>query len=624
MTDTKKTSENRMKLDTATLKAFVTWTSVTIGVLAFFFMAAAGGAIAYAKLYDGRIFPGVRVLDVRLDGLMKEEARQAVQTAIDAALTKGLRFTFRGAEVNLGVTIPATADPDASRDLIRYGIDQSIEEAYDTGRGDGWLRDIAEQLNARARPRRIAADITFDGPGIEDALKVALKEHLVSVEDASFSIVVATGSAPFIHIENERSGVTYRTEKAMETLRRQVESLTFEPIALEEETARPAFTRDDLENLTDEVMEILQRPKLVFTYDGTRYPIPTSTLAAWIVVHPADGRPSVGIDEEKFAASIRAIVPGIEQEVKNGSLVIKDGVIESFVPGTQGVAFDVSAILASVQASWPPSSTFPLVVKTISGSILGDDPERLGIKEIIGVGRSDFSGSPSNRRGNIRKGAEKVNGTIIAPGEEFSLLKTLGPIDGANGWLPELVIKGNKTTPEYGGGLCQIGTTTFRGSVNSGLRITERRNHSYRVSYYEPAGTDATIYDPAPDFKFMNDTAHHVLINAYLKGNEVVFEFWGTEDGRVVDPIKPRIYNIVSPPAMKLIETLDLEPGKKKCTESAHAGADAEFTYHITYVDGTEHEEVFSSHYRPWQAVCLVGVEKLSEPETDADATPAP
>jgi vancomycin resistance protein YoaR len=41
------------------------------------------------------------------------------------------------------------------------------------------------------------------------------------------------------------------------------------------------------------------------------------------------------------------------------------------------------------------------------------------------------------------------------------LVKTLGEVDAANGYLPELVIKENKTIPEYGGGLCQVGTTVF-------------------------------------------------------------------------------------------------------------------------------------------------------------------
>ena len=66
--------------------------------------------------------------------------------------------------------------------------------------------------------------------------------------------------------------------------------------------------------------------------------------------------------------------------------------------------------------------------------------------------------------------------------------------------------------PEYGGGLCQIGTTVFRAAVNSGLPITERRPHAYRVVYYEPAGFDATIYDPRPDLRFINDTENYILI----------------------------------------------------------------------------------------------------------------
>lgn len=612
---------NSKKIDRAAIKAFVVWASVTVGVVSFFLVAAAGGAIAYARLYENRMFPGVRILDVRLDGMTRDEARDAVQTAIDAALSKGVRFSFRGTEVNLGSTIAATTDPDATRDFIQYDITQAIERAYGVGRGGGWLKDIAAELNARARPTRIPASVTIDEAAVEDAMRSALKDTLTPAKNASFSIVVATGTAPFIHVENERPGVTFKTADAMRTLRRQADRLAFESIKLEEETARPEFTREDLEGLTGDVLGMLNRPPLVFTHENVRLRIPTSTLAGWIAVRANDGRPAVTIDEEAFAASIRAMAPDIEQPTKNGSLVIADGKITSFVPGTQGVEIDIPATLALVRASWPPTSTFQIVARVVSGSLLGEDPERLGIKEIIGIGRSNYSGSPPNRRANIRKGAEKVSGTIIAPGEEFSLLKALGRVDGASGWLSELVIKGNKTTPEYGGGLCQIGTTTFRAALNSGLKITERRNHSYRVRYYEPAGMDATIYEPSPDLKFVNDTGHHVLINSYVKGDEVIFEFWGTKDGRVVDPITPRIYNIAAPPAMKLVETLDLAPGKKKCTESAHAGADASFTYRVTYADGTEHSETFQSHYRPWQAVCLVGVEKLSEP-TDATSSP--
>jgi vancomycin resistance protein YoaR len=189
--------------------------------------------------------------------------------------------------------------------------------------------------------------------------------------------------------------------------------------------------------------------------------------------------------------------------------------------------------------------------------------------------------------------------------------------------VTELVIKGDKTTPEYGGGLCQVGTTTFRVALNTGLPIIERRNHSYRVSYYEPAGTDATIYDPSPDLKFVNDTAGHILIQTKITGNTLRFEFWGTSDGRQVTQTKPEIYNITQPGPTKIVETQELAPGQKKCTESAHAGADTVFYRTITYMSGEKKEETWKSHYVPWQAVCLVGVEKPAEPSiTETESTP--
>jgi len=191
-------------------------------------------------------------------------------------------------------------------------------------------------------------------------------------------------------------------------------------------------------------------------------------------------------------------------------------------------------------------------------------------------------------------------------------LDALGEIDGTTGYLQELVIKGNQTIPEYGGGLCQIGTTSFRAALASGMPVTARQNHSYVVSYYNDEnglpGTDATIYDPAPDFRFLNDTGNYVLFQTRIEGNDLYFELWGTDDGRVAAQTKPVVWNRVAPPPTKYVDTTDIPPGTEKCTESAHAGIDAAFTYTVTYPDGEKKEETFQSHYRPWQAVCLRGV----------------
>jgi vancomycin resistance protein YoaR len=156
-------------------------------------------------------------------------------------------------------------------------------------------------------------------------------------------------------------------------------------------------------------------------------------------------------------------------------------------------------------------------------------------------------------------------------------------------------------------------------ALNTGLPITERQNHSYRVSYYEPAGTDATIYDPNPDLKFVNDTGRYILFLTKIEGDNLIFEFWGTKDGRQVEqfPDPPKIYDIKIPAAAKIIETTDLPVGQKKCTERAHKGATTEFTYRVTYPSGEIKTKLFKSVYVPWQEVCLVGVEKIVEPVTN-------
>ena len=177
----------------------------------------------------------------------------------------------------------------------------------------------------------------------------------------------------------------------------------------------------------------------------------------------------------------------------------------------------------------------------------------MGLKELIGTATTSYAGSPSNRRYNIANGTKYLAGKLFKPGEEFSVVKSLGAVDATTGYLPELVIKENRTTPEYGGGLCQVSTTLFRAALNAGLKITERKNHSYRVSYYEREvgpGLDATIYLPSPDLKFLNDTPGWILIQGTVNNakSEVTFELYGTNDGRRSVVGKPVVYDITNPP----------------------------------------------------------------------------
>ena len=186
-----------------------------------------------------------------------------------------------------------------------------------------------------------------------------------------------------------------------------------------------------------------------------------------------------------------------------------------------------------------------------------------------------------------------------------------------NGYLPEQVIKGREIKPEIGGGMCQIGTTLFRMAMNSGMDVTQRRNHSLVVSYYaDPVngnpGTDATLYEPDLDLKFINDTGRHLLLQTDIdyKKQQLVFTLWGNPDGRSGSYTHPLVSRWIPAGDQEqiLVDDGALKPGEKKC-QTAFRGAVASFTYTRVTPQGEKIERGFDSYYRPLPKICLVGAE---------------
>lgn len=228
-----------------------------------------------------------------------------------------------------------------------------------------------------------------------------------------------------------------------------------------------------------------------------------------------------------------------------------------FSPSRDGSEIDIQASLEAIetalQSKKTDSYTIPLATTSILPAITETNANTLGIENFLGEGRTNFSGSTKNRIHNITRALEQYQGVLLAPGEELSFVQLLGEVDGEHGYLPELVIKRGKTQPEFGGGICQVSTTLFRAALNTGMKITMRRNHAYPVSYYKPYGMDATIYIPSPDLRFVNNTRAHILIQGAIEGKELVFRFYGTSDGRRVAIDGPHILESHPDGSMKTI-----------------------------------------------------------------------
>jgi len=225
-----------------------------------------------------------------------------------------------------------------------------------------------------------------------------------------------------------------------------------------------------------------------------------------------------------------------------------------------------------------------------------------GITELVSVGRSNFTGSSWKRVKNVTNGASKFNGYLIPNNYIFSFNEQLGEINGSTGYVPELVILGSKVVPEYGGGLCQVSSTAYRGSMLAGMEIVERHNHSYAVSYYAPHGSDATIYSPIKDFKFKNTSGNALLLQTRRGGynnNELFFHYYGTKPSdRDVQIFGPFQSNYRGALASKTTYDPSLPAGTAQVVSHSVAGFKSQFYRSVKEGNENLYKDIFKSIYQ--------------------------
>lgn len=571
----------------------------------FFIVGAAAGVIAQ---YDGRFFRNVSVGVVDVSGMTYAEGLAAVTLSVDRLEQAGLTAKIDGVDMRLALT---SDHPDIANEFVRFDAGASADAAFGFGHG-AWTVRVRDLLNSFRRPIRTPVIFEMKGEQIVKALREEIKDRIAEPINASFR----ADTSGRLSVTEETPGKDLNEDRVIDALRRQWEWGSSSPFIFALEPVEAEWTTEDLETVQPDAQTVLARAPFFIAFQTWSNEVKTSTFVTWLGVAASKGTAQLALNGSGLLASLDAMAKEIDIEPKEGKFEILNGKVSEFQIPENGRSLERDATIAQwsydfLQGSGNRST---LIIESKHPKIGKEDVPSLGITEIIGVGESDFTGSPTNRRHNIKVGADRIHGTLIAPDEEFSLLNVLGDFGPEDGWLPELVIKENRTVPEYGGGACQFGTTMFRGAMNSGLPITRRQNHSYTVSYYFPIGTDATIYDPAPDFRFINDTGSHILLQSKMEGIKLKFEFWGTKDGRKASQTTPVLSNWTNPPPTKILETTDLNPGERKCIERPHKGVTASFDYTVRMQGGEERKANFTSKYKSWQEVCLVGVKKNSSP----------
>lgn len=303
-------------------------------------------------------------------------------------------------------------------------------------------------------------------------------------------------------------------------------------------TENYALTKDMLD--TVEINNNYEGEQIKPSFDSGQRSLTTAPL---FLLH------SKNIEQTQPTLTTKLDLKDLSQQLKDYSSSAKpenalfeasEGKVINFNPGKNGFLLDIpKTIIATTK-----NLSFSPVGITSPPQVTLSSTNSMGIKELLGRGRSSFKGSSKNRRTNIKVALEKNKGVLVAPGSKYSFNEQVGGVEAKDGFVPEIVIKSTGLTPELGGGVCQVSSTVFRGAVASGLPIEERKNHSFAVSHYAPQGTDATTYSGVIDLKFTNNTPGYILIWPYYENEDtIIFDFYGTRDNRKVELEEPTSYD---------------------------------------------------------------------------------
>lgn len=406
-------------------------------------------------------------------------------------------------------------------------IEDSINEAMEREEFDYFFL-------SKYRFQDHALELNFNDAGISNVLSIIYDETSVAPEDARITDLKNGIITP------EKNGQRLMLSESHEMISNGLKLLS-NKINIRTQLITPMLTKNDAEDLIDSARVVLDAPITVTGIVNEQ--ISTDKLYKWLKITPISAKTLVEketflpqsktgyyyLDQSEIYIYVNDLAKRIDKEPKNVTLDNVDGKLAIVSGSVVGQQLDKTKAMDDIENSVTSTHQVSLNVTKIKPEVSEADLPNLGITELLSEGWSDAIGSSVNRVHNYTVGLNKFNSVLIKPGEEVSFNKILGNVDASTGYLPELVIKANKTIPDYGGGLCQVSSTIFRAALNAGLPILERHAHAYPVSYYKPYGVDATIYLPSPDFRFKNDTGHYILIQTKTVGTKLYFDFFGTK-----------------------------------------------------------------------------------------------
>ena len=522
----------------------------------------------------------VQISGVAVGGLSRADAIQKLSVELGARAAEPLGVTVGEKEAQL-----KPADAGLTVDYVK-----SVEAA-----GGGKSLNPVRIIKTLTGGSPVDAVVVVDQPKLQAAVgQLATKTFDHPPVDAA---VAYKGTK--IKQKQAQEGTTLQQDAATTTITSSFLKATG-PVALPAEISQPAITNDEADKIvTDFAKPAVSAPIKVSISGAGSFNISPKMIAASITFRPQDGNLVAALDEKKLRRNADPAIDKVELvEPKNATVRLVNGK-PKVIPAVNGTTVAADNLKKAVE----PVLVKPAAERKVSVQLTGakatfstQDAKKLGIKQVTGQFTTYFPYLPY-RNINIGRAAARMNGTVLKPGEVFSLNQIVGERTKANGFTEGFVIKDGRFRKELGGGVSQSATTTYNAMFFAGLKDVFHKPHGLFIDRY-PAGREATVAWPSVDLKFQNDTKYGVLVQAYIvKGTpshkgSITVKMWSTKTYDKVAATRPIKSNFTTGREIK-DDSKDCEP------TSPVQGFDVRYQ-RLFYRDGSVvRRENFSWRYAP-------------------------
>ena len=281
------------------------------------------------------------------------------------------------------------------------------------------------------------------------------------------------------------------------------------------------------------------------------------------------------------------------------------------IDGSDGEELDIEASSSAISDFFKNSfngenASIALAVNTVKPK--GDADTLRKMTDVLGTYTTNYKSSSNDRAKNVATGCAHINGTIVYPGEQFSVYETVSPFTEENGYALAGSYLNGLVVESLGGGICQVSTTLYQAVLRAELQVDQRSNHSMVVNYV-PHSADAAIAGTSKDFKFTNNLDNPIYIAGKTEGRDITFTIYGIDERPSNRTIEFESVDIstTEPVGDKVIGDSS-QPAGYVHTQAAHTGYTSEY-WKIIKENGVEvsRNRVNKSTYKAVQRTITLG-----------------